>query len=117
MSLEEDHDYWQELVKQLKSFRLEDFLFDKQLEFVNDRRPFKTAVCSRRSGKTVACAAHLLHTALTFPGTASLYISISRSNSKKIIWPTFQEILRQYSIHAKSDLTELSIRFDNNSVI
>lgn len=98
-------------------FKLENFLFDKQLEFVKDDAPFKTAVCSRRSGKTFACAAHLVSTALMFPGISCLYITISRNNAKKIIWPVLQEILTGNGIRARCDLTELSIRFDNKSII
>lgn len=100
-----------------QSFKLEKFLFDKQLEFVNDLSPFKTAVCSRRSGKTFACAAHLVHTAIQYPGVSVLYITISRNNAKKIIWPTLQEIIVNNKLNAKSDLTELSIRFENGSII
>ncbi len=101
----------------IPAFHVEHLLFDKQLEFVNDPNPFKTAVCSRRSGKTFACAAHLVATALKFPGTSSLYITISRNNAKKIIWPTLQEIILGNQLEAKSDLTELSIRFKNGSII
>lgn len=99
------------------SFQVSNFLFNKQLEFINDKAPFKTAVCSRRSGKTYACAAHLVATALSSPGTSSLYITISRNNAKKIIWPVLQEILISNRINARSDLTELSIKFENNSII
>lgn len=34
-----------------EAFRLDTFLFDKQLKFVEDPHPFKIAVCSRRAGK------------------------------------------------------------------
>lgn len=99
------------------SFHVEHFLFDKQLVFVNDPSPFKTAVCSRRSGKTYACAAHLLDTALKHRGSTSLYITISRNNAKKIIWPVLQDLIVRNKLVAKSDLTELSIRLENNSII
>lgn len=98
-------------------FHVEQFLFDKQLGFVNDVAPFKTAVCSRRSGKTFACAAHLIDTALKFPGTRCLYVTLSRNNAKKIIWPVLQEILVSNKISAKFDLTELSIKIESGSII
>ena len=68
-------------------FVLKDFLFDKQLKFVEDMRPYKIAVCSRRSGKTVACAAHLIDVALTCKEVVCLYITLARNNAKKLIWP------------------------------
>lgn len=98
-------------------FRLEDFLFDKQLKFVTDPRPFKVAVCSRRAGKTVACAAHLVDTALNNPGVVCLYITLSRNNAKKLIWPEIQKINRKHRLGGSEDLTELSMTFPNGSVI
>lgn len=116
-----NEDYAKEVVEEhilrSQSFKLENFLFDKQLEFVNDPRSFKTAVCSRRSGKTYACAAHLIHTALKYPGTRSLYITLSRNNAKKIIWPVLQQILIDNKIRARSDLTELSIKLEENDSV
>lgn len=101
----------------LGAFTLSKFLFDKQLKFVEDPRPFKIAVCSRRSGKTVACAAHLIDTALKFPGTVSLYITLTRSSAKKIIWPEIQRINRNYMLGGVEDNTELSMVFPNGSML
>lgn len=101
----------------IPAFSLDKFLFDKQLKFVTDPRPFKIAVCSRRSGKTVACAADLIFTALETPGVVCLYITLSRNNAKKILWPEIQKINRQYKLGGVEDLTELSIKFPNDSVI
>ncbi len=101
----------------IPEFKLESFLFDKQLKFVLDPRPFKAAVCSRRSGKTVACAADLIHTALSQEEVVCLYITLSRNNAKKILWPELQKINRTYQLGGQEDMTELSMRFPNNSVI
>lgn len=98
-------------------FRLETFLFDKQLAFVNDPAPFKTAVCSRRSGKTVACAGHLIATAISNPNVICLYITLSRSNAKRIIWPEIQRINRDFHLQGRLDNTDLSIHFPNGSII
>lgn len=104
-------------------FKLEEFLFDKQLKFVRDPRPFKSAVCSRRSGKTVACAADLIDTALNHPETVSLYITLSRNNAKKIVWPELLRIVRKYKLIPEKlmktsiDKTELSITFPNGSMV
>ncbi len=98
-------------------FQLNEFLFDKQLDFVLDPTPFKTAVCSRRSGKTVACAAHLIHTCNKIKGAVCLYITTTRANAKRIIWPELQRINRTYKLNAKEDLSDLSLKFPNGSTL
>jgi hypothetical protein len=101
----------------LGPFKLDDYLFDKQLKFVQDPRPFKVAVCSRRSGKTVACAAHLVDTAINTDEVVCLYITLSRNNAKKIIWNEMRKINRLYKLKGVEDNTELSITFPNRSII
>jgi phage terminase large subunit len=98
-------------------FSLKDFLFDKQLKFVEDPRPYKLAVCSRRSGKTIACAADLVATALASKDVVCLYITLSRNNAKKLIWPELKKINRKYALGATEDATELSMLFPNGSMI
>lgn len=106
-------------VKQLppEAFKLSKFLFDRQLKFVEDPRPFKVAVCSRRAGKTVACAAHLIDIAINNPDTVSLYITLSRNNAKKLIWREMQKIVKTHLIQVTEDATELSMSFQNGSII
>lgn len=99
------------------AFNLEDFLFDKQLKFVTDPHEYKVAVCSRRSGKTVACAADLIYTALQTPEVICLYITLSRNNAKKLIWPEMEKINRLYELGGTVDNTELSIKFPNGSLV
>jgi len=102
----------------LGPFKLDDFLFDKQLKFVLDPRPFKVAVCSRRSGKTVACAAHLVDVAKNNKEIVCLYITLSRNNAKKLIWKEIEKINRLYKLGGLPDHTELSMTFpDTGSVI
>lgn len=100
-----------------RKFNITSFLFDKQLAFVQDPEPFKVAVCSRRAGKTVACAAHLVHTAINSPNTVSIYITLSRSNAKKIIWKDLTNIIKKHDLKAIPDNTELSWLFPNGSII
>lgn len=98
-------------------FQLEQFLFDKQKQFVFDPSPFKTAVCSRRSGKTISCAADLIHSAQVNPDTIQLYITLARTNAKKLIWPELLKLNRMYNLKGEPDNTELSIKFPNDSII
>lgn len=98
-------------------FPIERFCFPEQLAFIQDPRRFKTAVCSRRSGKTVACAAHLIHEAVTKPKRICLYITLSRLNAKRIIWSELLGINRQYALGGEPNETELSMSFPNGSII
>lgn len=98
-------------------FSLEEYCFDKQLAFIQDKAPFKTAVCSRRAGKTVGCAADLTFTANTKAKIVCVYITLSRSNAKKIIWPVLCELNREFNLGGKINETELSIRYPNGSII
>jgi len=101
----------------LGPFKLQKFLFDKQLKFVNDPRPFKVAVCSRRSGKTVACAAHLIDTAINNKEVVCLYITLSRNNAKKLVWKEIEKINRLYKLGGVVDLTELSMTFPSSGSV
>lgn len=103
--------------KKYEPFKLSTFLFDKQLKFVEDPRPFKIAVCSRRSGKTIACAAHLVATALETPEVVCLYITLSRNNAKKLIWREIKKINEKFNLCGEEDQTELSLTLPNKSVI
>lgn len=98
-------------------FNVADFLFPEQLKFIQDKSSNKIAVCSRRAGKTIACAADLIDTSLKNPGVVSLYITLSRNNAKKIIWREIKKINRDYALGGIENLSELSMTFPNNSII
>lgn len=100
-----------------KAFDLMSFLFKEQYDFVTDRSPNKIAMCSRRAGKTVSCAADLINTAINSSGVTCLYITLSRNNAKKIVWRDLQKINQEYDLKGTENLSELSIRFLNGSII
>ena len=100
-----------------RKFNVTAFLFDKQLSFVEDPSPYKVAVCSRRSGKTTACAAHLIHTAINKPNSNSLYITLTRDTAKKLVWKELRRINREHDLKGRENETELSIVFPNGSTI
>lgn len=100
-----------------RKFNMSKFLFDQQFAFVNDPAPFKVAVCSRRSGKTIACAAHLVHTAISSPGVMCLYITISMRNAKRIIWKDLKKINEDHQLGGIPNEADLSIIFANKSSI
>jgi len=103
--------FWQ------RQFNISQFLFDKQLAFVDDPAPFKVAVCSRRAGKTIACAAHLIHTAINNPDTISAYITLTGTSGKRIIWNEFKKLVRQFKLPCKINDLDLSLSFPNGASV
>lgn len=103
--------------KKTKPFELSNYLFDKQLEFVNDPARFKLAVTTRRSGKTVSCAADLLFTALSDSFLVCLYITLSRANAKRLVWKELKKIDKKFSLNFKFNESELSAEAPNGSVV
>lgn len=98
-------------------FNVTKFLFDKQLAFVEDPAPYKIAVCSRRAGKTVACAAHLIDTAIKNRDSVCIYITLSAKNAKRLVWKELLKINRESKLGAEPNSTELSLTFSNGSVV
>ena len=98
-------------------FDITKFLFKQQLDFVNDPASFKLAVCSRRAGKTIACAAHLIDVALKTPDCLCLYITLSKNNAKKLVWREILKINSTYKLGGHANETDLSIRYPNGSII
>lgn len=100
-----------------RKFNITQFLFDKQLAFVDDPAPFKVAVCSRRAGKTTACAAHLISTAINNAETLSVYITLTGTSGKRIIWNEFKKIVNHFKLPCKINDVDLSITFPNGASV
>lgn len=98
-------------------FNIEEICFDKQIAFITDPAPFKTACCGGRAGKTVADAVYLLQAARSRPRGVALYLTLSRINAKKLVWPELLELNRRYKLGGKVNESDLSIQFDNGSFI
>lgn len=98
-------------------FVLEKFLFKEQLDFVNEPDRFATAVCSVRAGKSIACAADLVDTALRKPNTTGLYVTLARSSAKRIVWPELKKINTDFKLNADPNEADLSMKFPNGSII
>ncbi len=96
---------------------LSGMLFGPQHAYVADRAKNKTALCSRRAGKTVACAVSLLEAARGRDGAVALYITKSRVNARRIVWRTLLRLNRLYKLGGEPNETEASLRFANESTI
>ncbi len=98
-------------------FRIEDYCFKEQLTFISDPSRYKTAVCSRRSGKSHACAGDMINVARTGPHSNVAYITLSRTSAKRIIWPVLMEIIAKFELKCDINNTELTITFESGSTI
>lgn len=85
-------------------------LFDKQHAFVADPSENKTAVCSRRAGKSVGCAAELLDSNKQRPKAPSLYFTLTRGSGKRIIWSTLLHLNRRYGLGYEPNESELVLK-------
>lgn len=102
---------------QTREFSLDGFLFKEQLDFVRDPARFAVACCSVRAGKTVACAADLIETAVSMPGTIGCYITLARSSAERIVWPELKKINRDFKLGGDPNESKLSMKFANESII
>lgn len=107
-----------QLAKQsnLKKFNIRDYCFDKQIEFIEHPSRWKTACCGGRAGKTIADAAYLIDTALKKPRSVCLYLTLSRSNAKKLIWPELKLINEKFKLGGVVNEADLSINYSGSYI-
>lgn len=100
-----------------KGFDLKAICFPEQLAFLEDDSDWIVGCCSRRAGKTEACALDLLNTAMNNSNAVCLYITTTRLNAERIIWAKLKNLNEKYELHGKVNQAKLSIAFNNGSVI
>ncbi len=101
----------------LKSrFPIDKYCFDKQLEFINHPSRWKTACCGGRAGKTVGDAAYLIKEAMAFERCVTLYITLSRTNAKKLIWPELKIINETFDLGGIPNESDLSMKFGESFI-
>jgi hypothetical protein len=84
-------------------------LFARQREVVEDReRPFKALLCGRRAGKTRTALFDFASGMLSEPGSVNLYVALSLSSAREILWIPFREA---------SDKHGWGFRFDESKSI
>ena len=91
--------------------------FPQQLAFVQDPAQFKTLVTPRRAGKSMGDSFALLSCAMENPGSIGLYLTLSRTDAKRIIWPTITELNSTLGLGAKPNESDLSLTFPNKSIV
>lgn len=106
-----------------RAFPMQESCFAQQLAFINDPAPFLTASCSRRAGKSSACARDLLYTAENNPGTVSGYITLTSRMAKRILWRELRALVKKYygkdwAKYVKFNEVELSVKLlEQDSII
>jgi len=100
-----------------RTFRWKEDLFEYQIEFIEDPSHFKTALCSRRSGKTYACCYYLIEIATRHPDCLCAYIGLSRRSAKRLMWQEMKRANRKYSLGIRFNNSELVATFKNGSQI
>lgn len=103
------------LSKRKTQFDVRKFCFPKQLAFIEDQSDYADAVCSRRAGKSTACAAHLLARATTQRRINVGYITLSKTSAKRIIWPELKRQNQTFNLGGTPNNTDLSFSFRNES--
>lgn len=92
-------------------------LFNKQLAFIQDPAKFKLARCSRRAGKSYACARALLEAASKEPESNCAYLALTRKSAKRILWNLLKKLAKDHSIKIDPKVAELTIELENGSCI
>jgi hypothetical protein len=92
-------------------------LFDAQREFVESESLCAAACCTRRAGKSYACAVSLISRALALNAGNLLYIALTRQHAKNIMRPIIRRLLRKYSIKIVESIADLCFQFENGSQI
>ena len=100
-----------------RTYRWKEDLFEFQRNFIDDPASFKTALCSRRSGKTYACCYYLLETAAKYADSISAYIGLSRRSAKRLMWQEMKRANRKYKLGIRFNNSELVATFRNNAQI
>jgi len=98
-----------------RSYRWQEDLFEQQMAFINDPASFKTALCSRRAGKTYAACYYLIETASRNPDSICAYIALTRNSAKRLMWMELKRANRKYHIGMHFNNSELIATLPNRS--
>lgn len=92
--------------------------FAKQIEFIKHPAKQKALFCTRRSAKSFTAGLYLTREALMNPGCNCLFIGLTRSSAKAIIWKDILGVINDaYSLGARSNQSDLILTFPNGSLI
>lgn len=78
-----------------------DAFFEHQRGYVRSRGKLLTALCSRRAGKSIGNAGRLVRAADRHPGEMSLYVSLTKNNSRMIVGRALMDLSRRYELNLR----------------
>ena len=103
-------------LREEKVFKFSEFAFPKQIEFFRAAGPrVRTAVCSRRAGKTVGIAGDIIDTCLNEKDVTCLYITMTKDNVRKILWGDIERLIMEYKINVHVNHQLMTLKFPNGS--
>src|SRR5271165_384483 len=92
--------------------------FPQQLKFVNDPNKLKAIFCTRRAAKSFTAGLYMVYEALQNPGCNILFIGLTRTSAKDIIWKDILRIIdKKHRLNCKFNIVDLTMTFPNGSVI
>lgn len=94
-----------------------DDAFPEQAAFIRDTDRLIAALCPRRAGKTQAAARRLLRAALRRENAACLYLALTRSSARDLLWPVLKQLDAQFSLGIQFLELHLLAKLPNGSYI
>lgn len=94
-----------------------DPLFPHQNAFINDNATFIVAQCSRRAGKTNGIAIRFLKTMAKYPGSQSIYLSLTFDSARDILWPVLHEMNDRYNLGCTFTESKLTMTAPNGATL
>lgn len=89
--------------------------FVAQNALVNDTSRFIVAQCSRRAGKSNSLAIRFFKTLEKYPGSQSVYLSLTRDSAYEIMWPVLHEINDKYKLGCRFTDSKLTMHHPNGA--
>jgi hypothetical protein len=83
-------------------------LHEKQRAFALDPARRKSALTTRRAGKTYADAIALILSAIERPGSINPFVTLSRPVAKRIMWPVLKQLNRDHNLNASINASDLA---------
>lgn len=110
----------QRLARERATAKLTELAFPAQLAFMADPSRLKSALCTRRAGKTEVAALMLWEAALRDPGSTCLYLALTRETAKTILWRKLKAINLRAKLGVPTrafNEAELTVKLQNGSWI
>ena len=100
-----------------RTYRWREDMFEQQKALIDDPMKQKAAVTSRRAGKTYTVSRYLLEVAYKHPECLVVYIGLTRSAAKRLMWTELKRANRRYSLNINFNNADLVATLPNHSQI